>query len=172
MANYNNGKIYALKNHVNDLVFIGMTTQSLSLRMAQHKIDSTLTTIKIHKIYQAIKSLGFDKFYIELITPCPCNSRDELVREQNKYIREFDSWNNGYNGFVQKEITIVTEPVKEWIHNIAFETKIHVCQICNRRMNLSSKSRHEKTGDHICNIITKIVDKNIANYHKNIKTVL
>jgi predicted GIY-YIG superfamily endonuclease len=64
MANFNNGKIYALRNHINDLVFVGNTTQSLSLRLAQHKSDYTLTTIKTHKIYQAIKVLGFHSFYI------------------------------------------------------------------------------------------------------------
>jgi hypothetical protein len=175
MANYNNGKIYMLRNHDNEKVYIGMTTQSLSLRLAQHKLNSlnqTVTKIKIPKIDQAIKSLGFDKFYIELLTPCPCKSRDELVREQNKHIRQLDTWNNGLNGFVQNEISIKTEPAKTWINNITFEPKKHTCKICDCDMSISSKIRHERSKKHEYNIINKIVDKNIQTYHKNIGTVL
>jgi hypothetical protein len=81
------------------------------------------------------------------------------VREQNEYIREYNSYNNGYNGFVRNEIDIRTEPIKEWIKNVSYEPKKHTCKICNTDISLSSKSRHEKTDKHKYNIINKIVDK-------------
>ena len=36
---YRNGKIYIIRNHCNDLVYVGSTTQSLSRRFSKHKAD-------------------------------------------------------------------------------------------------------------------------------------
>lgn len=64
---FQNGKIYIIRNKVNDLTYVGSTCQSLSKRMAQHRRDSKnnkLTGVKLHNL---MKEIGVDNFYIELI---------------------------------------------------------------------------------------------------------
>lgn len=38
--NYSNGKIYCIRNHIDEHIYIGSTCQSLSKRMAYHRQDA------------------------------------------------------------------------------------------------------------------------------------
>jgi group I intron endonuclease len=98
MSNYNNGKIYVIRNHGNPLVYVGSTTQALSKRMVEHRSKSkSYTTCKL---YQAFYEHGIEKFYIELVEDYPCESKEQLLRQEGHFIRQFDSYNNGYNGVI------------------------------------------------------------------------
>lgn len=44
-----------------------------------------------------MKELGANNVYIELVEDYPCKSKDELRAREGHYIRQFDSYNNGYN---------------------------------------------------------------------------
>jgi hypothetical protein len=92
---YQNGKIYVIRNHINDLVYIGATTQSLAKRFSVHK-DASRRNFTI-QLYKAFQEIGIENFYIELIENCPCNSKNELHAREGFYIRHFDSYINGYN---------------------------------------------------------------------------
>ena len=94
---YKNGKIYVIRNHCNDFVYVGSTTQSLSKRFSKHKRDMKNRKKYHYEIYKAVSELGIENFYIELLELYPCNSRDELRTKEGYYIRKFDSFNNGYN---------------------------------------------------------------------------
>jgi group I intron endonuclease len=96
---YQNGKIYVIRNHINALVYVGSTTQALSKRMAYHRSDYKRKTTS--KFYQACNEIGIDEFHIELLEDCPCESREQLLRREGYYIREYDSYNNGYNGRIE-----------------------------------------------------------------------
>lgn len=89
---YKNGKIYVIRNHINDKVYIGGTTTTLTKRLSWHK-----TSNRKYKIYQAFKEIGVDHFYIELVEDYPCNSKSELTTREGFFIRQFDSYVNGYN---------------------------------------------------------------------------
>ena len=95
---YNNGKIYVIRNHCNDMVYIGSTTQSLSKRFSKHKCDSKRRTLPL---YNAMNELDISNFYIELVEEYPCDNREQLCAKEGYYIREFDSYNNGYNGKIE-----------------------------------------------------------------------
>jgi group I intron endonuclease len=97
--NYQNGKIYVIRNHLNLLVYVGSTTQALSKRMAYHRQDYKRKSTS--KFYQACNEIGIDEFHIELLEDCPCESREQLLRREGYYIREYDSYNNGYNGRIE-----------------------------------------------------------------------
>ena len=73
--NYQNGKIYKLVNDINDMIYIGSTTQLLYRRLANHK-DSSKT--RTSKIYTAMKEIGVAHFKIVLLEACACNSKAEL----------------------------------------------------------------------------------------------
>ena len=88
MVNYKNGKIYCIRSYQTDCIYIGSTTQSLSQRLSKHRQN--------YKVYNESKKTGFmssfkllkyDDCYIELIENCPCESREELERQEGKIIR-------------------------------------------------------------------------------------
>jgi len=90
------GKIYCIRNNINDKIYIGSTTQSLSSRMGGHRRDS-LRKVN-YKIYQAFNELGIENFYIELIENYDCKTKEELRAREQHFIRLHNSLNNGYNG--------------------------------------------------------------------------
>jgi hypothetical protein len=100
MKDYKNGKIYVIRNHVNDLIYVGSTIQGLAERMGGHRATLKQNKILSTKIYKAFYEIGIEHFYIELIEDCPCETREQLLRREGYYIREYDSFKNGYNGLI------------------------------------------------------------------------
>ena len=72
---YKNGKIYKLVNDVNDMIYIGSTTTTLSRRFSSHKQMSKSAS---SNIYTAMRELGCDHFKIVLIELFPCTCKAEL----------------------------------------------------------------------------------------------
>jgi len=96
---YKNGKVYIIRNHCNDLVYVGSTTQSLTKRFSKHK-EITKYNHKSkcnYEIYEAFNKFGIENFYMELLELFPCSCKDELHKKEGEYIRKFDSYKNGYN---------------------------------------------------------------------------
>jgi gas vesicle protein len=101
---YKNGKIYCIRSHKTDLIYIGSTTQPLYKRLNTHKrmYKAFLKTGKrdtsSYKIFELDESP-----YIELICNCPCKDKNELNREEGKYIREIECVNRCVAGRTGKE---------------------------------------------------------------------
>lgn len=83
--------IYKIINDINDKVYIGQTTRSLSKRWSQHKQDSKEGQTHL---YRAMRKYGIEHFSIEQIVECSENELDKLERF---YIEQYDSYENGYN---------------------------------------------------------------------------
>ena len=96
---YMNGKIYQLLNKVNDEVYVGSTLQPLSKRFYSHKTHSDHLN---NKLSELIRTIGKDKFYIELIESYPCNSKEELNAREGYYIRERGTLNMKIAGRTDK----------------------------------------------------------------------
>ena len=79
MANYDNGKIYAIRSHLTDEIYIGSTTQPLHKRFHQHKTPSNKST--------SVKIIAFGDAYIELIENYPCADKNELHRREGEIMR-------------------------------------------------------------------------------------
>ena len=77
---YQNGKIYCIRNTIDDDIYVGSTTQLLSERMCLHR--SKVKANLHHKLYLKMYKFGLDKFYIELIENCPCSSKEELRKSE------------------------------------------------------------------------------------------
>lgn len=99
--NYASGKIYVIRNHCNSIVYVGSTTQPLYKRFSKHKGQINCERSKDISLYKAIKELGVENFYIELIENYPCNTQEELTAREGHFIRQYDSFNNGYNKKVE-----------------------------------------------------------------------
>ena len=82
MPNYQNGKIYAIKSHQTEDVYIGSTTQKLCQRLGKHRVDYKDGKGNTKHILQ------YEDYYIELIENFPCNSKEELEKREGHFIRE------------------------------------------------------------------------------------
>lgn len=97
------GRIYLIKNKVNDKPYIGETLTSIDKRFKQHLNQafyerSTCYNCRLHK---AIREFGKDVFYIEELECITSIDRKELKQMLKKlekeYIKKYDSFENGYN---------------------------------------------------------------------------
>jgi group I intron endonuclease len=97
MPDYNKGQVYVIRNTVNDFVYVGSTTQTISQRWAEHMTNVRGKNKKHSKIYRAIEELGVDNFYIEFVEAWPCENKGQLCAREGHHIRQLDSVKNGYN---------------------------------------------------------------------------
>ena len=102
--NYQNGKIYCIRNTQNDEVYVGSTCQSLSQRMTQHRADYKTIKGQRMKIYKHMFEYGIENYYIELLEEYPCENIEQLRKREGQFIRELDaSLNTLVAGRNQKE---------------------------------------------------------------------
>ncbi len=84
--------IYKVTNIKNNKSYIGQTTQKFSIKKTQHiRYDKHLQT----HFYRALKKYGKENFEWEIIEKC--NSKNELDEMEYHYIKQYNSFNNGYN---------------------------------------------------------------------------
>ena len=88
MPNYSNAKIYTIRSHQTDKIYVGSTTQKLSTRMGEHrriykKWKAGVAKMNVRSVY----ILQYEDAYIELLESFPCSNRTELNRREGYYIR-------------------------------------------------------------------------------------
>jgi len=88
---YSNGKIYCLRSHQTDKIYIGSTIQPLYKRFYYHKIQKTN------------ELSNYDDVYIELIEEYPCKNRMELCKKEGEHIRANDCINKRVAGRTRVE---------------------------------------------------------------------
>jgi hypothetical protein len=88
MPDYSKGKIYSIRSHQTDLVYIGSTCQPLSHRMGGHR-KSYKHWLTHPKRYTSSYELldNYDDCFIELIENCESKSKEELLRREGDLIR-------------------------------------------------------------------------------------
>ncbi len=64
---YKNGKIHPIRNHTDDDVYVGSTTQSLSKRFSKHISEINTKNKSHYNLYQCMRELGKDAFYISYL---------------------------------------------------------------------------------------------------------
>lgn len=101
---YKNGKIYTIRSHQTDKIYIGSTTQPLSKRLSCHKanyknyLDGKKNYITSYDIIQ------YGDAFIELLEECPCETKDQLHKREGECIRKEPNCVNKYvAGRTQKE---------------------------------------------------------------------
>ena len=90
---YSNGKIYCIRNNVDDDIYIGSTTQALSKRMIKHRPKVESKEANHYKLYQKMKNIGVENFYVELVKDFPCETLEQLRAEEGKSIRQMGTLN-------------------------------------------------------------------------------
>ena len=100
---YKNGKIYCIRNNIDDDLYVGSTTQPLSKRMAYHRKDAKKEINMHYMLYSKFNEIGIENFYIELIEDCPCETLEQLRKREGHYIREMGTLNGLIAGRTDKE---------------------------------------------------------------------
>jgi hypothetical protein len=89
MPDYTRGKIYTITNSINDIIYVGSTTQStLAQRMAGHRCDAKRMDTMFYKAFNALDP---ENFTILLYSLFPCASKDELLAEEYRVMYDFTS---------------------------------------------------------------------------------
>ena len=145
MPNYSNGKIYTIRCKVDDsLIYVGATTQKLSVRFTEHKIKKDTS---INRYVREHFENDWNYFYIELFELFPCNSKEELNKREGEVIREKGNINKCIVGRTLKEWRIDNEEKlchynKEYYENN--KTKIQEYQKKYREQNTEKRKEYQK----------------------------
>lgn len=101
---YQNGKIYSIRSHQTEDIYIGSTINTLPKRLDGHKksFKSWNDNKKGHYV-SSFEIMKYDDYYIELIENYPCNNKNELERQEGIHIRSNDCVNKRIAGRTEKE---------------------------------------------------------------------
>ena len=88
-------KIYVIKNTVNSSVYVGQTGKTIEERLKKHIQESKNKKKENFKFYSAIRAIGADKFYVEMLEECDDIQADERERYWIKFFHSNE--NGGYN---------------------------------------------------------------------------
>jgi hypothetical protein len=164
MPDFKQGKIYCLRSHQTDDIYIGSTTQTLSRRKAEHR--------RMYKRWQngelnyitSFELTKHDDCYIELLEEYPCDNRNQLERREGQLIRETDCVNKCIAGRTIKEwVEENKEKVGDYQKKYREENKEKIkkyvearkndfkCEVCNYSGCKGDYNKHLKTKKHIKN---------------------
>jgi group I intron endonuclease len=168
---YKNGRIYCIRNNIDDEVYVGSTCQPLSKRMAFHRNDAT-TYKKDRKIYKHMNNIGVENFYIELLEECPCENKEQLRKREGYHIRDIGTLNSQIAGRSQGEYcidnkeqialkgyeyrernrpAIIAQKAKYWNQNkdeANEERRIKITCGCGTCCCKGAQTRHERSNKH------------------------
>jgi len=158
MPDYKKGKIYCLRSHQTDKIYIGSTVEKLSLRKAKHKNKlKDFSNGKYHYV-TSFELIKFDDCYIELIENYPCKDKAELERREGQFQRSMDCVNKKIAGRTQKEYTVessekLSETRKKYREKNKEQIKLkkgkqYICECGGSWTYGHGKPRHEKTQKH------------------------
>ena len=103
MPDYSNSKLYALRSHQTDNIYIGSTTQALSERLRCHKKDYKSWLNDKHNYITSFEIIKYEDCYIELIKNCPCESKEQLLKIEGEEIRNNNCVNKIIAGRTKEE---------------------------------------------------------------------
>jgi len=121
MPEYSNGKIYIIYNDINNLRYVGSSTQDLAKRFSDHKMSARRQKFKL---YNAMNEIGPEHFYIELHHLFPCSSKIELQAEEGKLIRELKTFNE-YNKVINGRTHDEWRKDNKEIHKIKYAQRLN-----------------------------------------------
>jgi len=103
MPDYKKAKIYAIRSHQTNEIYIGATTQTLAVRLAGHRRKLKHYNKGKLRFVTSFKILEHKDAYIELLCECPCDNVEQLRKVEGKYIREMKCVNKCIPDRTRKE---------------------------------------------------------------------
>ena len=150
---YKNGKIYAIRSHQTEDIYIGSTTTKLSKRFYLHKQHFKYWKEGKYRYTSSYDIIKYGDAYIQLLELCPCDSKMELERREGQLIRSMDCMNKRIEGRTDKEYRADNkEKISEYRQSYKKENKDKINQKynceCGGKYTHRYKSRHFKTKKH------------------------
>ena len=127
---YKNGKIYCIRNTIDDDIYVGSTTQPLSKRMVKHRCSAHTCP---HKQKNTTHMYEF-----ELVEEYPCDNVEQLNRKEGEWTRKLGTLNSKIQGRTRKEY-----------YDDTLDIRKHIIQ-CECGMSFQQKciARHLKRREH------------------------
>ena len=142
MPNYQNSKIYVLRSHQTEKIYIGSTCNELRKRLHSHKTQYRRFNNKKYNIYYtSYEILKFDDCYIELYEKYPCTDRNELNKREGEIIRSLDCVNKVIAGRTRKQYNIDNKEYLKKYHQIYREK--------NKEIIKKRQKEHDQKRDRI-----------------------
>ena len=147
MVNYKNSKIYTIRSHHTDKIYIGSTCNELRKRLHQHKYKYKYYLNGKYHYTSSFEIVKYDDAYIELYEYYPCNNKVELLKREGELIRKLDCVNKQIAGRSNKE------KCKEYyktnkIKILEKQRTIKYNCICGNIVSYNGKARHQRTIKH------------------------
>lgn len=157
MVNFGNSKIYKIVNDVDDEIYIGSTTMTLSKRMSCHRDKCKINGNR--KIYSHMNSVGINHFRVILLEKFPCESKDELLRKEDEYIQLHKPTLNSINAKFDRKESLrkrrdqINAGKRIYYQNnkdkILLKQAEKIQCVCGSSVSKVHKQRHEETLKHI-----------------------
>lgn len=163
----NTSGIYMVVNLINDKKYIGQSKNIKKRFQSHHLVDYKNENNCNYntKFYQAIRKYGIDNFEVVILKLCEEKELDDL---EIKYIKEFDTFKNGYNS---------TEGGQFWspnIHSEETEEKRKQTREKNKSLMSENHPRAKLTNQQVWDIRQRYIDgesiKEIYNDFKDLYT--
>lgn len=103
MSDYQQGKIYCIRSHQTDDIYIGSTVQSLVKRRSSHKVAYKRYLEGKRKYITSFELCQHDDIYIELIEEYPCDNRVQLEKREGYWMRKMECINKNIAGRSKNE---------------------------------------------------------------------
>lgn len=175
------GFIYKYENRINHKVYIGQTTDLIG-RKSGHKYRAAF---EVNKFYNAVRKYGWDNFDYDVIAQVEASTEKEITalldELEEKFISEYDSFNNGYNsttGGHSCRGKLLPESFREYCKNRQYsdETRKKMSAAAqNRVVSEETKEKHRQNAykRNFSKYRTIYEDKRINNLKKSLcKTVV
>jgi predicted GIY-YIG superfamily endonuclease len=179
---YSNGKLYRLVCDDGHF-YIGSTTTTLCKRLHEHKKASRHQKKVSSRVYKHINTVGWDNVRIVLIEEVQCANKNELCREENKYIEKelqnplcLNTNRSVQNSLVAKRMAV--ENVRRWRKNNLDYSKakakerykqnkdaIAARQKANREANKEKVAAH-KSEKVECDVCNALISRSNLNRHR------
>ena len=166
---FSNGKIYCIRNCLDDDIYIGSTCQPLSKRMTKHR-ESMKDSKRQHlKIYEKMNDLGIEMFYIELIENYPCENIEQLNRREGEHIREKQSvLNKRIGGRTVKEwCDDNIERVQENKHKYHIQNKEKINERSRQHYQENKEYLKQYQNEYKENNREKVLERKRQHHHEN-----
>jgi len=149
VKDYSKGKIYRIVSNKTDQVYIGSTVLTLDKRFIVHKSD-----FKTSRYCSSAEILKHGDARIELIRDFPCNSEQELAKEEDKYILDCCKVVNckrasrtGAEYYQENRAEILEQRKQHYEANRERINQKFDCP-CGSTIRKAEKPRHEKSKKH------------------------
>ena len=114
------GRIYSIRSHQTTELYIGSTTQALSMRLSGHRRHYKKYLNTTFHYVTSFKILQYNDAYIELLFEREFESKDALQQKEGEYIRDMECVNKQIAGRTKKEYyednkDVLAENKKEYI---------------------------------------------------------